>query len=455
MSVGGGKKVSLREEGSMREDPAIDEFRAAVRELARENKKNVPDMINGIFTARCKTRGAESGSKEGSVKYLTLEIFIGGCNTEEKLRKKRADLTEVFEACNISGDGEVTLPALVEFTSKIPGNAKMIAAKYRKAILKDYSSREKMEIYFSQMLKDPKKDKFADKDKFHLCIEELLKSHVKLTEFLVIYDLFDQDGDDKVSLEDFLDFVMEQSPDVRAILSSRPPNAIVDLKVSVTRDMDQGIKTSIQYYFLIMAICSTSAKYLFYLFHFKSPTNLLPLTAELKDQSYEQVVVDGHASFKTASTESLAFGTFGRGQSLFCWRRKNGTCAGRLKPIVAIRLEPTHTSSALVLDGFTCLTTPISGQYIWIKRAASEEEEEDAIVDVRSTVGKMKDTSDKIHQSPGPGWFKVEGANFGKSRFGQSIIFSQNDAFLWYLPSKTGSRKYTTARRNPQVALYH
>lgn len=117
--------------------------------------------------------------------------------------------------------------------------------------------------------------------------------------------------------------------------------------------------------------------------------------------------------------------------------------------MVAVRLEATQKSSALVLEGFTCLIPPVSGQYIWIKRATSEEEEDDAIVDIRSTVGKMKDTSDNIHQAPGPGWSKIEGANFGKSRFSQSLpIFSQTDAFLWYLPAKAGSRKYSTTRRS-------
>ena len=152
-------------------------------------------------------------------------------------------------------------------------------------------------------------------------------------------------------------------------------------------------------------------------------------SAELLKQGYIHIAVDSDSS-KGPSVDALAFGSFGRGQSIWIWRRKQGTCSGRLKPIVAIQLDQTSVSTALVLGGFMCLNVPISGQYVWIRRAESIEDEKDAIIDIRTTVGKAKVATDKIYHQPAPGYSKIDGANFGKG------VFSSNDAFLWFLPAR-------------------
>jgi len=72
----------------------------------------------------------------------------------------------------------------------------------------------------------------------------------------------------------------------------------------------------------------------------------------------------------------------------------------------------------------------IAGQYLWIKRAANEEEEKDAIVDLHVTLGKSKNSNDKIWTKPGVGWLQVPG-NFNKGMF----VFT--DAFLWFRPLRT------------------
>ena len=134
---------------------------------------------------------------------------------------------------------------------RVPAGAKITAAKYRKAVLKSYPTEDQIKTYFSSNLADPKRSKYLSGDDLHYCIEEILKTHLGHTEFMVIYDIIDQDGDDKISEQEFLDFMLEQSPDVRAILAGRSPNAIVDLKVSVTRDMDQGESLHSQSYFFV------------------------------------------------------------------------------------------------------------------------------------------------------------------------------------------------------------
>jgi hypothetical protein len=86
---------------------------------------------------------------------------------------------------------------------------------------------------------------------------------------------------------------------------------------------------------------------------------------------------------------------------------------GRLKTIVDIQLNALSVSSAMVLAGYTCLSAQVSGQWVWIKRAQTEEEEKDALLDLVVTIGLQKNPNDKIWTSPGVGWNRVDG-NFGK-----------------------------------------
>ena len=178
--------------------------------------------------------------------------------------------------------------------------------------------------------------------------------------------------------------------EAKAILAGRDPNVIVDIQISNSRELD----------------------------------------AVLNQQGYIHISADSVDTSKTQSVDDLSLGSFGRGNSIWIWRRKQGTCGGRLKPIVAIQLESISESTALVLGGFTCLTVSIGGQYLWIRRAQNKEEELDAILDIRTSIGNAKNPQDKIYQQPGPGWTKLDNANFGKG------IFSPNDAFLWYLPAR-------------------
>jgi hypothetical protein len=76
----------------------------------------------------------------------------------------------------------------------------------------------------------------------------------------------------------------------------------------------------------------------------------------------------------------------------------------------------------------------VAGQWLWIKRASTDDEEKDAIVDIKVTLGKLKVPSDPIWTSPGVGWIRVDG-NFSKS----GIFSAQLDSFVWFRPSRTRS----------------
>lgn len=148
---------------------------------------------------------------------------------------------------------------------------------------------------------------------------------------------------------------------------------------------------------------------------------------ELSRNGYVQLLQDS-GEIRRSTTAGIS--TFGNKSSIWIWRRSQGTCSGRLKPIIDIQLDSSSISSEFVLAGYTADPNYISGQTLWLKRATTEEEEKDAIIDLYVTTGRSKDTSDKIWSTPGVGWNRVDG-NFSKSMFG-SI-----DSFLWYRPART------------------
>jgi hypothetical protein len=155
--------------------------------------------------------------------------------------------------------------------------------------------------------------------------------------------------------------------------------------------------------------------------------------ADLSRNGYVQLFQDATGGKVTKrSGKNATSSTFGNHCSLWTWSRSQGTCSGRLKPIIDVQLHNSATSSEFVLAGYTCDIIPISGQWLWIKRATTEEEERDAIVDLYVSTGKMKDTSDPIWTSPGVGWLRVDG-NFTKSFFGGV------DTLLWLRPARTRS----------------
>ncbi|RYH19867.1 hypothetical protein EON65_25440 [archaeon] len=160
--------------------------------------------------------------------------------------------------------------------------------------------------------------------------------------------------------------------------------------------------------------------------------------ADIARNGYIQLLQDSTGSIRRSTQGPIS--TFGNKASLWLWRRSQGTCSGRFKPIVDIILESASVSSDLVLAGYICDPVPIAGQYLWIKRATTDEEEKDAIIDLFVTTGKMKNASDSIWQSPGVGWIRVDG-NFSKG------FFSSLDTFLWYRPARTRSTE--TQYTNP------
>jgi hypothetical protein len=148
-----------------------------------------------------------------------------------------------------------------------------------------------------------------------------------------------------------------------------------------------------------------------------------PLEGELSRNGYTRLLDSGGP--KTRSSRRNMSDTLENKVSLWTWNRSQGTCSGRLKPIIDMQLSSEGMSTDFVISGYTCDPVSISGQWLWTKRATTEEEEQDAIIDLRVTTGRMKDQSDAIWNSPGPDWVRIDG-NFTKTMFGST------DSFVWF-----------------------
>ena len=221
--------------------------------------------------------------------------------------------------------------------------------------------------------------------------EEMLDIVIKPAEGKAMYALYDSNGDGKVSLTDFLGFVNSAAFTATKALKRGSDDMIIDIQVSDNGQLDNKLA-------------------------FQGYTRLQPEA--------------GHMQGRYSTTSSS--GSFGRGQSIWLWKQSQGTCCGRLKPIIDVQLEASAVSSALVISGYTCSGVAISGQWLWIKRATTQEEEKDAIVEFRVTCGRVKDPSDKVWSSPGVGWVRVDG-NFNKG------LFAPFDAFVWFRPMRSRS----------------
>ena len=267
-----------------------------------------------------------------------------------------------------------------------PGNG--TALNLRKAILSHFKNDidELKSVYNS--ISNGTDD--VDEATFREFAEEMLGEVISAEEGKALYNLYGN-GDGTLSRDDFLTFVSASAVTVSKALNAGNGDVIIDIRVSTNAQQD----------------------------------------AVFVRQGYIQVLPEAtHMQGRYAMAP--ANGSFGRGQNMWIWKKKLGTCSGRLKPIVDVQLEQSSISSAMVISGYTCLNVPISGQYLWIKRAKTAEEELDSIVDFQVTVGKMKIPSDKIWSSPGVGWIRVD-SNFNRG------IFTQYDSFLWFRPSRSRS----------------
>ena len=340
-----------------------DQFRAIVRVAAVESKSSsVLTYLTSLFEKVSTTDGDD--------------IFVNRTGFESKLRTikamnvqlgKRA-LQSVFDKCDHSASGRVSIQDLASWCETTIASGRSYALKMRAHIIEMYSDNPESGgfkgLYDSYKLPELT---YLDKEGFYQMVSYFVgEESLGDSDLMTIHGMFDADGDGKISYDDFLSFVTAEET-VRASKALRKSNmdAIVDLKISTSREQD-------------LLYQSQGYQHI--------PQNPSILTMENRGAGVVQ--------------DSINSGTLGRGINFWIWRKKFGTCDGRLKTIVDIQLEAVGSSSAMVLSGYTCQRgVTLSGQYLWVKYATSPEHEDDAITDIRVTVGKNKSENESsLHQ---------------------------------------------------------
>lgn len=375
---------------SRSQDVLADDFRAVFRSMASDTNKTISSVLHDTFDRYLVIDIADNKS------YLYLEKFELVCMSIKKFRNKfnKEDLQDIFDEIGPSStSGKTTIDELIDFCQRTISKARILAMKARANIIQQFRGNEGdyRRLFSSLCIQD---SNFAEKEPFVDFIEDMLECNISDNDGLALYSLFDVDGDGKVSIDDFLTFIMGQTPEAARALELQNTQSIVDIKISINAAQD----------------------------------------AEFLRIGYEQLLPTDEVlkALNNGASAAATQGTFGKKESLWIWRKKNGNASGRLRPIVDIQLDSSATSSALVLSGYTSLSQQIAGQYLWIKRAFLYEDEAEAIIELYVTIGMKKNPGDRIWSSPGVGWIRVDG-NFAKSRFGGL------DGFLWFKPLRTRS----------------
>jgi Ca2+-binding EF-hand superfamily protein len=310
----------------------IDEFRAAIRLSAADTSKTVNAFLYSTFDF--------VATGEDDEKVLTFTEFEKGIMHITAVNKKirRSDISEIFEDIDATGQGKVTVEELADFCQRSISKARALSLKLRRSIIDIFKDDGGLQRAFSTLAGT---SKYAELNHFTEFAEDSLGVVINESDAVALYGLYDTDGDGKISLADFLSFMGNPStPDAARAVDVGDPEVILDVKVSSSRAQED----------------------------------------DLARQGYVQILPDFK---KVALTHQRVDGSFGKGNSVWIWKRKQGSCAGKLKPIIDIQLQESQPSSTMVISGYTCLSVPISGQWVWIKRASTLAEEDGCIVDMQ------------------------------------------------------------------------
>lgn len=391
---GGTKKKSRGKEKDIILNSKIDEFRVSIKSLAYEQKKAVNDCVHGLLDEYSSTDAEKQ-------KVLSFDAFESGLSKLKDLKKKlnKTELRQIFDEIDEGLKGSITVDKVIAFCQKNIPAVRALALKLRQGIAEKHVNEGGFRKFFDTLC--AAKSKVADLDLFLNAADDVLDMEIDVSDGHDLYMLYDMDGDGKVSVDDFIGFLMGNTA-VEGLNALKGGNqdAIVDIKISISPEQD----------------------------------------TEFQRCGYTHIMPSFGASRQLNAGAAAQQGTFGKGQSMWIWRRSQGVCSGRLKPIVDMYLDNSSTNSALVLSGYTCVPVMITGQWLWLKRAADKEEEKDSILDVHVTLGRAKLASDPIWASPGVGYRRVDG-NFAKT----GLIFGGVDAFVWFKPARSRSDDSHTA----------
>lgn len=377
---------------SKRDTTKTDEFRAVLNAVGLESGITISVLLHSALDQRV----------DAKTKTIDSKSFCDGLVSIKQVRQKftHSDLADIFGDADEGEKTRVSVDDLVDFFQRVISKARALALKLRAVIMKEYKNESEYRKIFSTISTGA--SSVSDREKFTQFAEDMLQVVINDNDAIGLYSLYDMDGNGKVTADDFVGFLLGLTADAINALDPGNGEVIVDIKMSSTPSEE----------------------------------------SDLLRNGYQQIVPDQSAVEAMGATLST-HGTFGKSQSMWVWKRKQGTCSGRLRPVVDVQINDKAASSALVIAGYTCLTAPVSGQYVWVKKSASDDEDQDGIVDLYVTLGKVSEgflaplmgsrkSGLGSFNSPGVGWVRVDG-NFAKS------FLSYHDASLWMLPQRTRS----------------
>ena len=370
----------------------VDEFRAIVRALSLEQCSSISAVLHQALDSRSVM---DTTTKKKSVDNKS---FCDGLLSVKQIRQKftPSDLADVFNDVNEGEMQSIVIDDLADFVQKTMGRARAVALKLRTAVMKEYKNEEGFKHIFSTICHPV--TQLCERETFTQFAEDFLRTTIKDNDAVGAYSLFDMNGDGKLTLDDFIGFMSGKSTEAATLLVSGNPEAIVDIKISNTPQLE----------------------------------------SEYLRNDYVQIAPN---ELQGVKYDLSAQGSFGKGESIWIWRRNQGTCSGRLKPILDIQLTTNGANSSMVVAGYECVRGTIAGMKLWVKRATDAVDEKEALVDLQVSLGSSTNPSDTIWAKPGVDWIRVD-ANFVKP----NMVFAGTDAFLWMLPNQV---------RNHEVAGIH
>ena len=278
---GGGGEEKKKNRGKQTDvilNSKIDDFRALIKSLAFNQKKSVPDYLHNILDDFTTTG-------EDKIKVLTFDHFENGMSKVKGLTAKlfKADLRQIFDEIeDLSLKGNITVDKIVAFCQKNIPIVRTMALKLRQGITEKYTNEAGYRKLFDTMTVN--KSKFADLDQFLNVADDVLDRVIDVSDGHDLYMLFDMDGDGQVSVDDFIGFLMGNTAlEGMNALKSGNQDAIVDVKISVSPEQETELQRC--GYHCVIPTAGTSAGR----------------------------VINGGAA--------ISQGTFGRGQSMWIWRR--------------------------------------------------------------------------------------------------------------------------------------
>lgn len=211
-----------RKDNQLLDKSQIDDFRAIIRTLASATNDSIPVFLHNTFDQL-------TVLKENKM-MLSFEKFQSGLSKFNELKQKfsTADLEDIFQECE--NDLELTtIDELADFCQRTISKVRAIALKLRNAIIKMYINDKGYREAFTSLTNS----KYIDTDAFTEFAEDMLGININDNDGLDLYKLYDMDGDKKISVEDFLGFIIGKSVEGINVLDRGNPNVIVDIQISI------------------------------------------------------------------------------------------------------------------------------------------------------------------------------------------------------------------------------